>query len=280
MNNSESFIVVQRLKRLQSIIRKLKNNHNIGLGSMQDIGGIRIIVPDISDIEQVHNAILNGRATHDPYKCDNYIDNPKTSGYRGIHQCFRFNNTDSKAEYSGLTIEVQIRTELQHLWAMAVETIDLINGTTLKSGIGNEDYLNYFRLVSALFSIQEKRPIISVYADKSKEYIIKELKSLENELKILHLFESISKLNKGIMNKNNDYFIIILSKDSSKVSVLPFTEVELEKAVEEYKQQEQNNDNKAVVLISCLNYKQLVDAYPSYFLDTNKFVNILSNYLH
>ena len=45
---SSNIKFVQRLKRLESIINKLKRENNTGLYRMQDLAGCRIIVPDIT----------------------------------------------------------------------------------------------------------------------------------------------------------------------------------------------------------------------------------------
>ena len=49
-----------------------------------------------------------------------YIENPKSSGYRSIHYIYKYSSNIQ--DYDGLKIELQIRTRLQHSWAMAVET--------------------------------------------------------------------------------------------------------------------------------------------------------------
>ena len=51
----EKFIVVGRLKRTWSIIRKLqrKNNYGMDLTRMSDLAGLRIIVSNINDLENV-----------------------------------------------------------------------------------------------------------------------------------------------------------------------------------------------------------------------------------
>ncbi len=84
-------LVAQRLKRLPTIIDKLGRYPDMKLAQMQDIGGIRAVVGSV---------------------------NPKPDGYRGVHLVFEYNNTLSRnglaKNYSGLLVELQIRTDLQH----------------------------------------------------------------------------------------------------------------------------------------------------------------------
>ena len=54
-NNRNSIIISQRLKRLPSIIGKLKRFPELRLGRMQDLAGARIILPNIKDTEKVAN---------------------------------------------------------------------------------------------------------------------------------------------------------------------------------------------------------------------------------
>ncbi len=54
-----------------------------------------------------------------------------------------------------MLIEVQLRTRLQHNWATAVETVGIFTGEALKSSQGNEDWQDFFRLVSTWFAHKE-----------------------------------------------------------------------------------------------------------------------------
>ena len=47
---NKNAIVVQRLKRLDSIIGKLRRFPNMSLYRMQDLGGCRVILPNVSDV--------------------------------------------------------------------------------------------------------------------------------------------------------------------------------------------------------------------------------------
>ena len=48
--NDEKIIVAERLKRLDSIINKLKREKTMSLWTMQDLGGCRFIVPELYDV--------------------------------------------------------------------------------------------------------------------------------------------------------------------------------------------------------------------------------------
>ena len=57
-NNINPVLVSQRLKRLSSIIYKLDLNNNMGLGGMQDIGGYRVVLKDVKDLNKLNKIIL------------------------------------------------------------------------------------------------------------------------------------------------------------------------------------------------------------------------------
>ena len=87
-NRIHSFTVSRRLKRISSILNKLDRNPKSKLGTMQDIGGLRIVVRTMDTLNKVLIVLLknipnNFELTKQPI---NYIDSPKDiSGYRSIH---------------------------------------------------------------------------------------------------------------------------------------------------------------------------------------------------
>ena len=85
-------IVASRLKRLHSIVGKLKRMESMKLDRMQDIGGVRVILPTRENVYAFHEAITRARFRHELGKFDDYIANPKSDGYRGLHQVFKYKN--------------------------------------------------------------------------------------------------------------------------------------------------------------------------------------------
>lgn len=68
-----------------------------------------------------------------------YIAYPKRNGYRSTHVISRHDAPE--AGLSNLFCETQVRTRLQHAWATALETYDVISRSALKFGGGSEDEL-------------------------------------------------------------------------------------------------------------------------------------------
>jgi ppGpp synthetase/RelA/SpoT-type nucleotidyltranferase len=125
-----SALIAQRLKRRRSIEAKLRDNPNMKLSQMQDIGGCRAVLSDNIHVRQLVNVYKKSHAKSPKNRSDwdgsddfDYILQPKSDGYRSVHLVFRYRSSSAtRAIYNGQRIEIQIRSKLQHLWATAVET--------------------------------------------------------------------------------------------------------------------------------------------------------------
>ena len=140
---------------------------------MQDIGGLRIVVQTMDALDKAFSVIINNVPSNFEFTKlpINYIENPKdVSGYRSIYFVYKYHSGNT--DLDGMKIELQLRTKLQHSWAMAVETAELITGTALKSSQGQE-WTSFFKVVSSLFAIKEQTSIMNEH--KEREYGMKEL---------------------------------------------------------------------------------------------------------
>ncbi len=284
LKNSKEIVVAQRLKRLPSIVSKLKRFPTMNLSQMQDIGGIRIIVKKPEDVTRIYKLIQESDFRHKmllPPK--DYIAHPKTDGYRSLHQYFLYANK-KHPELDGLRIELQIRTRLQHSWATAVETLGVLEHQAIKSGEGSDGYKQFFRVASALFSMEENMPVLSALEDHSREELVQEIRSLDKELAITPKLKGVAIATKHVDTpaKESYCFVMVLDSLNSRVSLTPFTENQLREAEDFYLSQEDKNRSNqycSVVLISAGSLVQIRKAYPNYFLDTDLFLRSLSKCL-
>lgn len=73
-------------------------------------------------------------------------------------------------------MEVQIRTQLQHYWATAVEAAGEIYGAEYKSpevrrqavGLEDQERIQFFQIVSSLFALEEGAPQVSGFKHSKK----------------------------------------------------------------------------------------------------------------
>ncbi len=284
-----SAIVAQRLKRIPSIIRKLERFPHMNLDRMQDICGFRIILKNLEDVYKLYEKFEKSkRFKHElvlPPK--DYIENPKEDGYRSLHQVFKY-TSKYFPELNDLRIELQIRTQLQHLWATAVETLGIVEKSSFKTGEGSDKFKRFFKLSSELFALEDKNKLGNrkYTLDEFPENMhialnIQELNALEEELQISQKLNGLALSAKRIETNsaNSDaYHVLELNLSTNKISIVAFSKNQLENAETFYKAKEEkeaSNPNISIVLISAGNLKEIKRAYPNYFLDTRKFISQL-----
>lgn len=281
-------LVSNRIKRLRSIIYKIDINPSMGLGGMNDIGGIRVVFNDIEDVERAFDLL---KCSMGPFifdnKVNNYILNPKDSGYRSIHLIYKLKSNDYI--YDNLKFELQIRTKLQHAWATALETVDVHTKEALKSGYGSDDWKQFFKLVSALFSHKENRNVIKEYRDLHLYDLMGEYYNHVKEKRTLALIKAFKKsVDHNITNvneQNSDYYILRVDLEKRLLKVISYKKEDLNIATEDYYEYEKSiasTNDHAIVLVSTNSYRMLEQAYPSYFMDIDDFINnldtVLENY--
>jgi len=254
----------------------------MGLETMQDIGGIRVIMNSIEDVYKFYSSITKARFKHTLVQPPHdYIQSPKKDGYRSIHQVFKYSNK-THPELNVLHIELQIRTKLQHAWATAVETLGIIENASFKTGEGDEKFKQFFKLSSALFSMDEGTPVLNEYQNIQRSAIIQEIKSLEDDLQITRKLKGITLTAKQIETNSKSckgYYLMKLDTSKNKIFIMSFSSEQLEDAEDMYKTQEKehkNNKNISIVLIKAQSVKEIKKAYPNYFLDTNQFIEHLT----
>lgn len=135
--------VSQRLKRTNTILDKLLREPTMQLGNMQDIGGCRAVLASIDELRRVEKRLRKRRP---PLDSNDYILNPRESGYRGVHVI---------VAYDDRPIEVQLRTRVMHEWAIAVERLGGRLDVDLKSGRGPEPVLALLSVISEAMALEE-----------------------------------------------------------------------------------------------------------------------------
>lgn len=277
-NNITPILTSQRLKRLTSIQYKLDLNPTMKLGGMQDIGGFRIILKDVSSLQKTLTLLSNKIITNFTLeKINNYVQEPKSSGYRSIHFIYKY-HSDNNA-HDRLRVELQIRTKLQHNWATAVETASLHTKTSLKSSQGEDKWLIFFKVVSSLFAIKEKLPVMTEHQNNTMRELMVKCHTLNTKFKFCDILRAL-RVTVHFIEQNSldkEYYIIAINFETMRVNIHTYDKEDENEASEQYSELEKDmEDNKnAVVLVSVSSIKDLRNAYPSYFLDTSEFIRAL-----
>lgn len=265
----KAYVVSQRLKRTPSIISKLKRNPAMSLSRMQDIGGIRAVTKNMLNLRELETAYKKGTKLFTIVQGGkDYIIYPKESGYRGIHLIFKCKN--------GYSIELQVRTQIQHAWATAVETMGTFLNHSLKSSEGPDEWLNFFALASSAFAVLESTPRIPGYDKLTDQETFEKLLKIEKELDILNKLRGFRVVARHISNdsKKGQYHLITLDMDIKTASIQSYGAKNISVANAEYSRQEAEisaGRNLQVVLVSSESINALKKAYPSYFLDSELF---------
>ena len=271
-------IVAQRLKRTPTIIDKLHRYKDMELGRMHDIGGLRAIVKSIQAVRELEEKYRRAKSKHVLKRKYDYIAEPKESGYRGIHLVYE-NQSPQNPDIDGLLIEIQLRSQLQHLWATAVETVGFFYQEALKSSQGNAVWLEFFQLVSAVFAYEEKELPHSSLRHLSKEDLLCRLKQFDSDYGILAQLNviQITKILQNIsLFRNLAYLVLETSVSSTTTKAYPFLIHQQESASLVYRQLEQSQNCKSgkthVVLVSVDSVKKIEKAYPNFFLNVKDFI--------
>ena len=150
-------LVAQRLKRLASVEAKFRRFPWMQVSRMQDLGGCRAILPSVREVRELVETCRRGREEHEFVKESDYLGQPKAGGYRSVHRVYRYRSRAGRnAAWNGHRIEIQIRSRLQHAWATAVETVDALTDTQLKtSGPANGLWDRFFALMGSVLAIEE-----------------------------------------------------------------------------------------------------------------------------
>jgi putative GTP pyrophosphokinase len=274
--------IAQRLKRMPSIINKLKLQRTMQLTTMQDIGGLRAVVKNIQAVRALEAKYLGSKQfPHTLMGHYDYINTPKASGYRSVHLVYKYSKIGG-CPYDGLLLELQIRTRVQHAWATAVETVGTMIDHALKSSLGPPDWLNFFSVASAALAHYEGTAKVQGYEvfPKRETYrmFIEEAERLDVKTKLRGIAVAINAIDSR--KRRFHYNLIILNFEERRVRVKGFGQNELALATEAYTVEERNiaKGKKAhAVLVSAGSVDLLKRAYPNYFLDTHQFLKLIDS---
>lgn len=121
-------------KTTQSIVDKLQRE-SIRLTQVQDIAGCRVVLARVLDQDR---AVASLCEIFPSARISDRRANP-SHGYRAVHVIVHI---------SGKAIEIQVRTDLQHLWAEFSEKLSDVFDPSIKYGGGDEDMRKTLNAVS------------------------------------------------------------------------------------------------------------------------------------
>ena len=279
VKDKPEIVVAERLKRLDSIIKKLQREPNMNLLLMQDLGGCRFVTQNIRDVYKYSSKFRNSRKRHLLKETYDYIQHPKLTGYRSLHTVYEFKSVRNTT-YNGMFVEIQFRTHLQHVWATAVETVGLFFNQDIKANIGDEKIRRFFALVSSLFALIENMPVVPGTSN-NEEVLLSEIRAINEETKLLPKLEAIQIVSKlkgdEKIKKGAAYYILILNYSKKSLFIKHFDITDVEKVNRVYTAIESQSKDLIIdaVMVQVRSFNTLKTAYPNYFSDIGEFLTII-----
>lgn len=276
-NEHEMFTLSRRLKRIESIQIKLKRFKTMRLSTLQDVAGLRLVVKDEKFLNETFTKLRSLSTKHKLKRLDDYHNNSKEDGYRGIHLVYQKSDLGM--------VEIQLRTELEHIWATAVETYGVLQNTSFKTGEGEEEWREFFRLLSAYFAIKENCLPSKEFAKLSTSKIKTRLKKIIKKLNVIERLNASTNSIEVITEKFNEtgrkgkYAILELDLRNRTTKVELFNKKDENKAIKFYTERELGIKDKTltnIVFVNVENIDKLDKSYPNYFLNTTRLLEILS----
>ena len=159
--------IKSRIKTPDSIAKKLEKRgipvtFEAMIANLDDIAGVRVICPYISDIYAVQEMLLKQPDIKLIVEKD-YIKHPKESGYRSLHLVIETPVYLSKTEHN-IRVEIQLRTIAMDFWASLEHQLHYKNSAKVPDSVRRE-----------LFRVAETIAM----TDREMEEIAMELQTLE-----------------------------------------------------------------------------------------------------
>lgn len=277
LDRTQKPIIGQRLKRSETILDKITSGRSLDLSTMNDIAGVRAIFRSVDEIYEFRSRMRASRAQHKLAHDDekfNYIDSPKSTGYRGIHEVMeRQVSSKSGSAWNGLKFEIQLRTMVQHAWATAVEVFDDTQRARFKFEASGNPAYEQFLIASELFArVHEGRH--GCLKGKSDLELASRFVELEHETKAVTMIHGLQvAVSYRPLQKNS---ILQRTKDGElRVYTYPTFPSALRAISNIEKQPETFN----AVLVGSKTPQHIRDAFRNYFEDTRDFVTLLDQAL-
>jgi hypothetical protein len=277
-------LIAQRLKRMTSMLNKLARQPKMKLSQMQDLGGCRAIVPDISSVERIFELYRgpdNLFGSEGSIKAYDYIKQPKEDGYRGVHIVGRYHaKAASNEHWNGHRIEIQIRTRLQHAFSTSVETVTTFTRHPLKFGGGPDEWRRFFALAGSAFALREQTPLVPGTPTNPNE-LIGELRDITKTLKVRQRLAAWARAIKKVPGrgvKGFEWLLLVLNVSDNTISVVGYpTRLKAAQALDLIERNKSEEVDAVLVWVNSV--RNLKSAYPNYYADTGQFIDALNQSL-
>lgn len=265
--------VAQRHKRRRTIFDKLRRFPSMHLSRMDDVAGCRLIFKNVAELyafrERFHRARFKHKRRNDLDKYD-YMKRPKPTGYRGVHDVYEYDvNSEVGKPLTGLYVEIQYRTLVQHAWATAVEVIGFITESQPKFQQGDKRFERAMALASEILARahEDARGAFPNLEDKD---LVAQFLAADKELGLLKMLRGLNAADQAVSDNRNA--ILIFSGESS-LEVRTFRDApDALRALFELERQMPERD---IVLVRADTSDEVRLAFKNYFSDARDFIRLV-----
>lgn len=274
---NKTITVAQRHKRRRTIFDKLHRFPKMNLVRMDDIAGCRVIFENIEELYRVRSEFHKARFLHhrrndiDRY---DYIKNPKSSGYRGVHDVYEYDvRSLPNRHLNGLYVELQYRTLVQHASATAVEVVGHITESQPKFDQGDDRYKRIMLLASEILS-RAYEQMNGALPDMSDREVIAEFAELDKELHLMDTLRNLNSADQAYSEKKNMILVFAPNEDLQIYQFRDATE-----ALRRLFELEREFPARDIVLVRADSGEDVRVAFRNYFSDARDFVNLIDGAL-
>lgn len=173
---------------------------------------------------------------------------------------------------------MQFRTQLQHIWATAMETIGTYFNQGLKFDQGEYKWKEFFVLMSSHIAILEKSPKCPQHKDWTDERLYKELNRVINENEVIDVLSGFKLVSQhapaNASGRSKKHCLIILNTKTKTLDLEYGSDKKLDELNDKCLQEDQK-ENKQAVLVRVSDIKKMNKAYPNFFLDISSFITLI-----
>lgn len=160
----EAVDVSTRVKTLKSFLKKMETKDwpqfNDPTEVIQDLIGARVVCWFVDDCVGIKNLIASSKHLEIEGEVEDYIEQPKASGYRSIHLLANVAYDSVQRDGSNVIInsqdmvcEIQIKTKLQDAWA---DVTHEFHYKAMSDGVDNKTYEKLLSDISDRLSNEDK----------------------------------------------------------------------------------------------------------------------------
>jgi hypothetical protein len=180
-------------------------------------------------------------------------------------------NSDVGRSLTGLYVEIQYRTLVQHAWATAVEVIGFVTESQPKFQKGDKRYERAMALASEILA-RAHESSTGPYPEMSDRELVEAFLALDKELHLLRMLRGLNATDRAVSAKRN---AILIMSASGELEVRTFREAP--DALRALFELERDMPDHDIVLVRADTSDEVRIAFRNYFSDARDFIKLVED---